>query len=126
MVKKKGKAISFFKAYEKKREANSAHNETRNITGPFKMRALDQGLKQQGAIAIQLSPVFRQALSCERKNFARKTADRNVRQNRQIMLITEKQSKSTMRFIQGSAKTFALLPGIEMAVSDCGIQTVSM
>jgi hypothetical protein len=96
------------------------------ISGSSKAGSLDQSLQHQRPITVKPFPILRQALSSDRKDHAREPLDFDPRQNRQIMLITEKQSKSTMRFIQGSAKTFALLPGIEMAVSDCGIQTVSM
>ena len=59
-----------------------------NPIGSFVSRSLvtcavDQGFKQQGAIAIQSFPVSGQALSCQRKNLAGKTANGNVRRNQE-------------------------------------------
>ena len=46
-AEEKGKSsLSFFKAYEKKPESNSAHNGTRNITGPPMLLRVDEALQQ--------------------------------------------------------------------------------
>jgi len=76
----KGKSsLSFFKAYEKKTESNSAHNGTRNITGAPETRGVDQSFEQQRLVTIQTLPILRQAMGCKGKDLGRQAAHGNGR-----------------------------------------------